>query len=91
MRFPLHLSRRTSTLRLVSLLGLGLTLAACSSPEQAPAGDTGTAATSASVAPAGGTSLDGIGISIGAGRLSVEYRARSPAARAPTGGWWRAR
>ncbi|WP_396224374.1 hypothetical protein [Gemmatimonas sp.] len=33
----------------------------------------------------------GIGISIGAGRLSVEYRARSPAARAPTGGWRRAR
>jgi primary-amine oxidase len=33
----------------------------------------------------------GIGISIGAGRLSVEDRARSPAARAPTGGWRRAR
>ncbi len=33
----------------------------------------------------------GIGIPIGAGRLSVEYRARSPAARAPTGGWRRAR
>lgn len=28
----------------------------------------------------------GIGISIGAGRLSVEYRARSPTARAPSGG-----
>ena len=32
-----------------------------------------------------------IGISIGAGRLSVEYTTRSPAARAPTGGWRRAR
>jgi len=32
----------------------------------------------------------GIGISIGAGRLSVEYRARSPTAYAPTGGRRRA-
>ncbi len=34
--------------------------------------------------------LKGIGISIGAGRLSVEYRARSPTAYAPTGGRRRA-
>jgi hypothetical protein len=32
----------------------------------------------------------GIGISIGAGRLSVAYRARSPTAYAPTGGRRRA-
>ena len=33
----------------------------------------------------------GIGISIGAGRLSVEYPTRSPPARAPSDGHWRAR
>jgi YHS domain-containing protein len=58
MRFPHHQSRRTSSLRVAVLLGLGFTLAACSSPEQAPAGDTGTAAISTTVAPAGATSLN---------------------------------
>ena len=35
--------------------------------------------------------IRGIGISIGAGRLSVEYPTRSPPARAPSDGHWRAR
>jgi enterochelin esterase-like enzyme len=35
--------------------------------------------------------IHGIGISIGAGRLSVEYPTRSPPARAPSDGHWRAR